>query len=98
MTDAFASTLPPEKREEVALLMGKYVRVEAVNEAMLLSMVKHFTARELNALADFYSSPEGKSAMAKLGAYMADAMPMIQAEVQRAWEASRAEQAKTPGT
>jgi len=48
------------------------------------SMVKNFTADELKALADFYGSPVGKSAMKKFGAYMADVMPSIQAEVEKA--------------
>jgi len=48
------------------------------------AMVKHFTTDELKALADFYGSPVGKSAMQKFGAYMADVMPAIQAEMQKA--------------
>ena len=48
------------------------------------AMVKHFTTEELKALADFYGSPVGKSAMQKFGAYMADVMPAIQAEMQKA--------------
>jgi hypothetical protein len=35
-------------------------------------------------LADFYGSPVGKSAMQKFGAYMADVVPAIQAEMQKA--------------
>ena len=47
-------------------------------------MVKHFTTEELKALADFYGSPVGKSAMQKFGAYMADIMPVMQAEIMKA--------------
>jgi hypothetical protein len=36
------------------------------------------------ALADFYGSPVGKSAMQKFGAYMADIMPVVQAEIVKA--------------
>jgi hypothetical protein len=35
-------------------------------------------------LADFYGSPVGKSAMKKFGAYMADIMPVVQAEIMKA--------------
>jgi hypothetical protein len=35
-------------------------------------------------LADFYGSPVGKSAMQKFGAYMADIMPVVQAEIMKA--------------
>jgi hypothetical protein len=47
-------------------------------------MVKHFTTDELKAPADFYGSPVGKSAMQKFGAYMADLMPVMQAEITKA--------------
>jgi len=64
-------------------------------------MVKHFTTRELSAMADFYGSPEGKSALEKFGPYMGDIMPMLQAEMQHAVEAAQAEKAgnaNKPGT
>jgi len=47
-------------------------------------MVRHFTVRELNALADFYGSPEGRSVMNKFGSYMADITPALQQEMLRA--------------
>jgi hypothetical protein len=47
-------------------------------------MVKNFTTEELKALADFYGSPIGKAAMKKIGPYMADVMPIVQAEVMKA--------------
>jgi hypothetical protein len=99
-TDAVGQNLPPEKRAELRKLMTQHVRIDALREAMLIVMVKHFTTKELNALADFYGSAEGKSAMAKFGLYMADVIPMIQAEMQHAVEASRAaaEAEKKPGT
>jgi len=95
---AMSQSLPPEKRAEFEALMTHYVRADALQEAMLLSMTKHFTTRELNALATFYGSEEGKSAMAKFGAYTAEIMPMVEAEMKHAVEASQADKAKTPGT
>jgi uncharacterized protein len=47
-------------------------------------MANHFTVGELNALTDFYGSPEGKSAMKKFGAYMSEIMPVIQQEMSHA--------------
>ncbi len=58
--------------------------IAALTKAMIDSMVKHFTTEELKALADFYGSPVGKSAMQKFGAYMADIMPAIEAEIMKA--------------
>ena len=91
MTENMARTLPPEKREGFKKLLMKHVRIEALSDAMVASMVRNFTTRELNALADFYGSPEGRSAMSKFGAYMADVMPAIQAEMRRAVAEAQAE-------
>jgi hypothetical protein len=52
-------------------------------------MVKIFTAQELNALADFYGSPVGKSAMGKFGIYMAEVMPALQQELIQAMGQAR---------
>jgi hypothetical protein len=40
----------------------------------------------VNALADFYSSKDGASAMSKFGVSMADVMPSLQQEIQRAFQ------------
>jgi hypothetical protein len=65
-------------------MMTKDLDIVALSKAMTDAMVKHFTTEELKALADFYGSPVGKSAMQKFGAYMADLMPIIQAEMMKA--------------
>lgn len=87
-----ALTLPPEQRESFQMLMTRYVRVDVLEEAAKASMVRHFTARELNALADFYGSAEGRSAMRKFGDYMADVMPVVQQEMARAYRQYNASQ------
>ncbi len=43
-----------------------------------------YAKTDTKALADFYGSPVGKSAMQKFGAYMAELMPVIEAEVLKA--------------
>jgi hypothetical protein len=63
--------------------MTTQVDIAALSKAMTDSMVKNFTIEE-KALADFYGSPVGKSAMQKFGAYMADIMPVVQAEIMKA--------------
>ena len=79
-----AKSLPESQRDEFVKLMTAQLDVTAVSKLMLDSMVKHFTADELKALADFYSSPVGRSAMKKMGPYMADVMPGLQEEIMRA--------------
>ena len=49
-------------------------------------MIDTFTADELNALADFYGSKHGNSAMQKFGRYMGQVVPAVQAELQRCFQ------------
>jgi hypothetical protein len=78
-----AKNFPEKIRGAYVSLMNKHIRVEILERAALVSMAKHFTVDELNALADFYGSKEGRSAMKKIGAYMGDVMPVIQQEMGR---------------
>jgi len=84
MADKMAANLPPDQRDQFKQLMTSQLDIAALTKAMIDSMVKHFTTEELKALADFYGSPVGKSAMKKFGAYMADIMPTMEAEIMKA--------------
>jgi hypothetical protein len=84
MADKMAPNLPADQREQFKRVMTTQLDVAALTKAMTDSMVKHFTTEELKALADFYGSPVGKSAMQKFGAYMADIMPVMQTEIMKA--------------
>lgn len=84
LADKLAMNLPVERRQEFKDLLTKHLDIQALEKAIKGALVKHFTADELKALADFYSSPAGKSAMKKFGAYMAEVMPTIQAEAIKA--------------
>jgi hypothetical protein len=75
MAEKMSANMPPDQRAQF---------VPAITKAMTDAMVRHFTSEELKALADFYGSPVGKSAMQKFGAYMSDLMPTIQAEMMKA--------------
>jgi hypothetical protein len=76
--------LPADQRNT---LMGdtKNFDFDALNNLTRSAMLKTFTADELAALADFYGSPVGRSAMSKMGDYMAalmaDFMPLMEAEM-----------------
>jgi hypothetical protein len=84
MADKMATTLPADQRDQFKKLMTTQIDIAALSKAMTDAMVKNFTTEELKALADFYGSPVGKSAMQKFGAYMADIMPVVQAEIMKA--------------
>jgi hypothetical protein len=72
------------EKARIVKALTEGVDIPALEKAAAEAMVKHFTVREINALADFYASPEGRSVMKKFGAYMAEVMPVIQREVERA--------------
>jgi hypothetical protein len=84
MADKMSANLPADQRQQFKRMMTAELDVPTLTKAMMDAMVKHFTADELKALADFYGSPVGKSAMQKFGAYMADVMPTVQAEIMKA--------------
>ena len=84
MADKMAANIPADQREQFKKLMTTQVDIAALSKAMIDAMVKNFTTEELKALADFYGSPVGKSAMQKFGAYMADIMPVVQCEIMKA--------------
>ncbi len=84
MADKMAANLPTDQRDQFKKLMTSQLDIAALTKAMIDAMVKHFTTEELKALADFYGSPVGKSAMQKFGAYMADIMPTMEAEIMKA--------------
>ena len=83
MSDKMAANLP-DQRDQFKKLMTSQLDIAALTKAMIDAMVKNFSTEELKALADFYGSPVGKSAMQKFGAYMADIMPTMEAEIMKA--------------
>jgi hypothetical protein len=79
--DRLASQIPEQRREEFKQALTQVVTSERIERITLEAIVKHFTVREINALAAFYGSPEGRSIAKKFTAYMADVMPAIQQEL-----------------
>jgi len=84
MTTKIAAQIPEGQRPIFITMMSKNLDVNELTDLMRASMIKSFTADELKALADFYGSPVGKSAMSKMGDYMADAMPRLIGIMQKA--------------
>lgn len=84
MTLESAKNFQEGVRQDYIRFMNSTIRVEVLERAALASLARHFTVGELRALATFYGSPEGKSTMKKMGVYMADLMPVLTQEMQRA--------------
>lgn len=76
--------LPETERQPFIDMMTKHLDLETLNATMKQSLIKHFSAEEIAVLADFYSQPAAKSAMSKMGIYMADVIPVVQAEMFKA--------------
>ena len=88
---AALQSAPEDKKEELFALAKRHIDYERVTKLALAAMVKNFTTQELNALAAFYGSPEGKSALAKFPAYLGDVMPVLQVELKNAEAGIKAE-------
>lgn len=84
MYSEIAKQLPPERRSTFLIEIRKVVPAERLEKIATAAMLKTYSTEEINALADFYSSPYGASAMAKFGAYMSEIMPPTTIEIQRA--------------
>ena len=84
MVEEFVKQLPSEKRDDFARFMNTEVRWSEIEAAAKKSLARHLTVQEIVAFTEFMEKPEGKSAMAKMKYYMADVIPVAQAEVQRA--------------
>src|SRR5688500_3671535 len=79
-----AKQLPQDQRPRFLAHMRSAVRVDRLERISRDAMVRTFSAEEMNALADFYGSAHGASAMRKFGPYMEKAMPLLKQEVQKA--------------
>ena len=91
VAENMASAKPAAQAAELEAIFTKHIDIEAFETFLLESLTKVFTAEELRALADFYSSPAGKSVMKKFGEYMAEAMPFIQEQVMGAMQKAERE-------
>ena len=69
-----AKQIPEDKRAQFLADMHSLIKIERLEQLARSARINTFTVEELNALADFYSSPNGASAMAKYGTYMGEIM------------------------
>ena len=87
MAKNMSASVPAAQRDKVTAMFTTAVEnmdMDAVTKGMEDALVKRFTAGELKALADFYGSPAGRSILSKMGDYMADLTPLVQAQMMKA--------------
>ena len=91
MAKNIVQSLPEKQQAAFLAAMQKNIDTAGIKTAAQAGLVKVFTADELKALADFYSAPLAKAAMAKMGAYMSEVVPAIEKEVDAATEKAEKE-------
>lgn len=98
LADQTVSLLPEAERKPYLDMLTKHLDVAVISQSMDAALVKYFTANELEVLANFYSNPDAKAAMAKMDLYTAEILPVLQAEMLKAQQKafnSKSNQSKT---
>lgn len=86
LTSATQLPLPEEQKKELVNVMREVMDPKEMKPIVIQAMAKHFTVAEMEAMAKFNSSAEGKSATKKMPAYMNDFMPYVQQKTIEAFE------------
>lgn len=81
-----AQNVPHGQRANFIAEMSRLIDIDELRESTIASMAKIFTVEELDALADFYGSEVGRSITEKFGFYIADIMPVLNAQIAAAVE------------
>ena len=76
-----AAELPASEREAFIAFITDEVDVDMTRFYAISAMVDVFEARELEALASFAATPEGRSALAKLPALGAILTPIVERQI-----------------
>lgn len=84
LVEGSSEKMPVSQRKAFQELMLKYFDIDDYAKDMKDALVKHFSADELSALADFYGSPTGKAIMKKMKVLTAEIMPKAQAQSMKA--------------
>lgn len=96
--EKMAAQMPPDAQQMFKDAMMNELDIPKVEALTKEAMAKNFTLAEINAMADFYGSPEGTAVMKKFPQYMADLMPAVQGETMAAMQKAMAKvgQAQNP--
>jgi hypothetical protein len=92
MTKRMAKNIPVDQRQKFKDFMINNVDIVLLKDRMKILMQKRFTDDELNALADFYGSSAGKSAVKKLTVCRMELIPALQAEFTKSYAKANREQ------
>lgn len=75
--DIASESFPEEERAKFKAGMRKAIKYDQLEEESIAAMAKLFTAAELQAMVNFYGSPEGRAVAAKTDDYMRALEPVM---------------------
>lgn len=75
----------PQQQEKARANFMRNVDVDQLDAIIRAALLKHFTEEELRAMVSFYSTPEGRSCMAKVAPFAAEVVPACAHEATRAY-------------
>lgn len=84
----------PGKEEKAHANFMRNVDRDALDTIIRNALLKHFTEAELKALATFYSTPEGRSCMAKVAPFAVEVVPACAHEATQAFRKTAVESAR----
>lgn len=95
MSEPYAETYAPQQKHGKAHAnFMRNVDFHEVDRIIREGLLKHFTEAELKALAAFYSTPEGRACMAKVGPFAADVVPACSHEATKAFRKTAVDAAR----
>lgn len=94
MVVQMAAKMPPERRRAFTNVVAQNIDYPALERTIKGIYVKHLTADELKAAADFFSSPAGQAYNRKFGAMAAEFLPAVRAELAKAQSRAETKPAK----
>ena len=84
----------PGKAERAHANFMRNVDRNALDAIIRSALLRHFTEAELKALVAFYSTPEGRACMAKVGPFAADVVPACSHEAAKAFRKTAVDAAR----
>jgi hypothetical protein len=79
-----ARMLPREHRQGFIDFAMVHLDHDSIRATVLVVLTETFTANELQAMADFFGSPVGRSVAGKMGVYTERVMPLMMMKVREA--------------
>jgi hypothetical protein len=90
-TEALLQSVPPDRKDAVANAIRTYFSTDRYKTVAINAMVATFSASEMDALTNVYATPEGASAMRKMGAYARTVIPLLTRDIQQFFSAKPSE-------